>query len=71
MAIEIKDNETIELLEKIRFDLLSMDAKLAVEFNISVNSHIRKVTNVIENAIKKERVKILESEIEKIKKGEV
>ena len=69
MAIEINDNHTIQELERHKQDLTSISNILNDNFNIFVKSHISKIQKLIDNAIKKERIAILNSEIDKIKKG--
>lgn len=69
MAIEIKDNEKIEALKNYSLNLDSIQHDLIVNHSVDIGAHKNKIERLIDNAIKKEHIKTLEIEIQKIKKG--
>lgn len=69
MAVEVNDNQKIEKLNKAKIDIFTLKNELADSFGIQIESHTKKIENIIDGAIRKERINILNAEIEKIKKG--
>lgn len=70
MAVEVNDNEKIQKLTKAKNDLHEIGVELFSNHGVNIACHQAKIENLIDNAIRKERINILNEEIEKIKKGE-
>lgn len=70
METKIIDNEKITDLDAIKSRLTVISQELLTKANVDIVHHLIKIMVLVDNAIKKERIAILNSEIEKIKKGE-
>ncbi len=69
MTIEVKDNEKIKALKDASLALDAIQHDLIVNHSVDIGAHKNKIERLIDNAIKKERINILNSEIDRIKKG--
>lgn len=63
------ENEAINKLADLKLKLAEVGSSLALDFNIDIKSHREKIDKIIDNEIKKERIAILNIEIDKIKRG--
>lgn len=69
MTIEVKDNQKITDLYAIKSTLTVISKELLTKANVDITHHLIKIMVLVDNAIKKERIAILNAEIDKLKKG--